>query len=112
MTLLSVVALAAALIAAPVQVTPADSAAPVAPAATQATPTAESPALAPAPLPQRNSGLPQRAPVARTMSAFWPVFAAFTVVWLGILAYALSFGRRSAKLAEELRRLEAEARTS
>ena len=62
--------------------------------------------------PPASSGLPQRAPVAQTMAAHWPVFAAFVLLWLVIVAYTLSFGKRSEQLAKELERLDAEARNT
>ncbi|MEX2584305.1 MAG: CcmD family protein [Gemmatimonadota bacterium] len=47
-------------------------------------------------------GLPQRAPVARTMADFWPVYAGFVVTWLVIVAYFLSLGRRISGVAESM----------
>ena len=52
-----------------------------------------------------NSGLPERAPQARTMRAYWHVFIAFAVTWLLLFGYALSVGRRFGQLESELQRL-------
>ncbi len=56
------------------------------------------------------SGLPRRAPEARTMAGYWPVFAGFALVWVGIVGYLLTMGERSKRLARELAELEARGR--
>ena len=48
------------------------------------------------------TGLPPRAPVPRTMEAYWPVFAVFALSWIGIAAYFLSLGRRTTRIARAL----------
>lgn len=52
------------------------------------------------------SGLPVRAPLPRTMEAYWPVFALFAATWLAIAGYLLVTGRRSAQLSARLRAWE------
>jgi CcmD family protein len=52
-----------------------------------------------------SSGLPERAPQARTMRAYWHVFIAFGVTWLLLFGYALTVGRRFGRLEEEVHRL-------
>lgn len=51
------------------------------------------------------SGLPERAPQAPTMRAYWHVFIAFAVTWALLFGYALSVGQRFARLEEEVQRL-------
>lgn len=48
------------------------------------------------------SGLPARTPPPRTMSDRWPVFAVFTVVWLALVGYTLSFNGRLKRIAAGL----------
>lgn len=48
------------------------------------------------------TGMPRSAAPPRTMEAYWPVFALFAVSWIGISAFLLMTGRRSARLAEAL----------
>ena len=55
---------------------------------------------------QQPSGLPQRAPDPRTLRELWPVFAGFTVAWLGILAYVLSVGGRFSRLSREVAEID------
>lgn len=50
----------------------------------------------------RGSGLPARTPPPRTMSDQWPVFAAFTLVWLALVGYTLSFNGRLKRIAASL----------
>ena len=50
-------------------------------------------------------GLPERAPQARTMRAYWHVFIAFAATWLLLFGYALTVGRRFGQLESELQRL-------
>jgi len=51
-------------------------------------------------------GIPRRAPQPRTMAAEWPVYAAFSLTWVGIVAYMLVIGRRSRRVAAAVERLE------
>lgn len=55
--------------------------------------------------PQSSSGLPMRDTQARTMRAYWHVFIAFAATWLLLFGYALTMGRRFGRLEEEVRRL-------
>ena len=55
--------------------------------------------------PATQPGLPARAPQARTLRAHWHVFIAFAVTWVLLFGYALSIGRRFARLEEEVRRM-------
>ncbi|HET7460582.1 MAG TPA: CcmD family protein [Longimicrobium sp.] len=49
-----------------------------------------------------SSGLPAHAGPPRTLRAYWHVFAAFTIAWLLVFGYALSLGRRFARLEREI----------
>lgn len=48
------------------------------------------------------SGLPARTPPPRTMSDRWPVFVAFSIVWLALIGYTLSFNGRLKRIAAAL----------
>lgn len=48
------------------------------------------------------SGLPTRTPPPRTMSDRWPVFVLFTIIWLALVAYTLSFNGRLKRIAAGL----------
>jgi CcmD family protein len=73
-----------------------------------AEPLGQSPPVTPAPAAQQTGGgLPERAPQARTMRAYWHVFVAFAVTWLLLFGYALTVGRRFGHLEDEIRRLAA-----
>ena len=50
------------------------------------------------------SGLPQRAPEPRTMREFWPVFLVLSLVWLGVVAFALRLSGPYGRIAEKLSR--------
>lgn len=50
----------------------------------------------------QDSGLPERLPPPRTMRDYWPVFALFSVVWLGIVGYVLTFNGRLKRMASRL----------
>ena len=58
--------------------------------------------LTAAPEPSTSSGLPATAAAPRTLRAHWHVYIAFTVAWLLVFGYALSLGRRFARLEREL----------
>ena len=58
-----------------------------------------------APAPASDSGLPQRAGPPRTLKAYWHVFIAFAIAWVLLFGYALSLGRRFARVERELQRL-------
>jgi CcmD family protein len=62
-------------------------------------------AAAPAPASASESGLPQRVGPPRTLKAYWHVFIAFAIAWILLFGYALSLGRRFARVERELRRL-------
>ena len=64
---------------------------------TQAQAQPEAPAVA---------GLPRRVPQPRTMASEWPVYAGFSLTWIGIVAYMLLIGRRSRRVADAVTRLE------
>jgi CcmD family protein len=51
------------------------------------------------------NGLPLRATPPRTLRAYWHVFAAFAIAWILLFGYALSLGRRFARVERELQRL-------
>jgi CcmD family protein len=59
----------------------------------------------PAPASITDSGLPQRAGPPRTLKAYWHVFIAFAIAWVLLFGYALSLGRRFARVERELQRL-------
>jgi CcmD family protein len=80
----------------------------VAQAETSAAPAAAFEAAAQPTEPTAATGLPERSPQARTMRAYWHVFAAFAATWLLLFGYALSLGRRFGRLEEEVRRLQGE----
>jgi len=71
-----------------------------APASAQGAP----PATAAAAQPAGSGALPgdQLSAPPRTLRAYWHVFIAFTLAWLFLLGYALSLGRRFAKLEREV----------
>lgn len=48
------------------------------------------------------SGLPERVPPPRTMRDYWPVFALFSIVWLGIVGYVLTFNGKLKRMASQL----------
>lgn len=48
------------------------------------------------------SGLPVTSGPPRTLRAYWHVFAALTIAWLLVFGYALSLGRRFARLEREI----------
>lgn len=75
--------------------TPAESPAP-SPAAGEQLGAAAAPQAAP------SSGLPQQSAPARTMRAYWHVFVAFALAWLLLFAYALSLGRKFARIEREM----------
>lgn len=56
------------------------------------------------------AGLPQRTPPPRTLAAYWPVFAGFTVVWIGIVAYYLSLSGRASRVSRGLDGVQTEDR--
>jgi CcmD family protein len=91
--LLSVLALAFALLA------------PTALRAQAAPDTSAATVAAPAPASLSDSGLPQRAGPPRTLKAYWHVFIAFAIAWILLFGYALSLGRRFARVERELQRL-------
>ncbi len=69
------------------------------------------PAAGTTPLPtQTGSGRPPRRPPPRTLQAFWPVFAAFTLAWLGLVGYMLTFNGRLKRVAEGLDQVEGSVR--
>lgn len=55
------------------------------------------------------AGVPERAAPPRTLRAHWHVFVAFAIVWALLFGYAISVGRRFARLEDEVRRLRAPA---
>lgn len=57
-----------------------------------------------APAEPTTAGLPQRTPPPRTLEAYWPVFVGFSLTWLGIVAYVLTLGRKTARIDELLAR--------
>ena len=72
----------------------------------QAAPDTSTAAVAAAPVPTSVSdGLPQRAGPPRTLKAYWHVFIAFAIAWILLFGYALSLGRRFARVERELQRL-------
>lgn len=58
--------------------------------------------------PEAGSGLPQRPPDPRTLGEYWPVFALFSLTWLGIVAYFLSLGKPLARTARSVQQLDGE----
>jgi CcmD family protein len=66
------------------------------PAAAEQSGTSAAPQSAP------SSGLPQQSAPARTMRAYWHVFVAFALAWLLLFAYALSLGRKFARIEREM----------
>lgn len=72
---------------------------PVAAAQQSAQPATQSPAYGGA---EAVSALPQREQAPRTLRAYWHVFIAFAVTWVLLFGYALSLGRRWARLEEDL----------
>jgi CcmD family protein len=61
-------------------------------------PAAQSPGLAGA----EAGTLAERGQPPRTMRAYWHVFIAFAVTWLLLFGYAISLGRRWARLEHEI----------
>lgn len=59
-------------------------------------------ASAPAP---GSSGLPQRAAAPRTLRDYTHVFVAFALAWLLLFGYALSLGRKFARIEREMESL-------
>jgi CcmD family protein len=55
--------------------------------------------------PTEANGLPLRETPPRTLRAYWHVFAVFAIAWILLFGYALSLGRRFARVERELRRL-------
>ena len=51
------------------------------------------------------SGLPARQAPPRTLRAYWHVFVAFAVAWILLFGYALSLGRRFARLERDIQAL-------
>ncbi|HEU4561456.1 MAG TPA: CcmD family protein [Longimicrobium sp.] len=49
-----------------------------------------------------SSGLPAASTPPATLRAHWHVYIAFTLAWLLVFGYALSLGRRFARLEREL----------
>jgi CcmD family protein len=83
---------------------------PQAPASTEApvpaAPTGTDPGVA-APAADGFSGVPaaaatERAAPPRTLRAYWHVFIAFALTWVLLFGYALSLGRRWARLEREV----------
>jgi CcmD family protein len=58
--------------------------------------------LVAAPVPSAASGLPVQSGPPRTLRAYWHVYAAFTIAWLLVFGYAISLGRRFARLEREI----------
>lgn len=79
-----------------------DSAGTIQPSTVQAAAQPVAPAVAEA----QPQGLPRRAPEPRTLQEFWPVFAIFATVWLGIIVYVLRFGAPLRKITASMSRVE------
>ena len=54
---------------------------------------------------QGSSGLPQRAAPPRTLRDYTHVFVAFALAWLLLFGYALSLGRKFARIEREMETL-------
>ena len=54
------------------------------------------------------STLPARLTPPRTLRAHWHVFVAFTLAWALLFGYALSLGRRFARLERDLQLMHGE----
>jgi CcmD family protein len=70
-----------------------------------AVPAATQPAAGDLPMATEPNGLPLRATPPATLRAYWHVFAAFAIAWILLFGYALSLGRRFARVERELQRL-------
>jgi CcmD family protein len=78
--------------------TPVSSDAPAAAAGFQAVSPAETPGMSGA----QAGTLAERGQPPRTMQAYWHVFIAFAMTWLLLFGYAISLGRRWARLEREV----------
>ena len=58
--------------------------------------------------PATSSGLPRRPPDPRTLREYWPVFAALSLSWAGIVAYLISLGRPFGRAARAIHDLDGE----
>lgn len=68
--------------------------------------TMSAPAGSEAPAATLSPSPPQRAPLPRTMSAYWPMFGFFALSWAGITVYLLRLGAKAGRIAQRVAEVE------